>query len=97
MTYPFFCTTTRRLAAQLNHRRELRWRAADWSASVPACHERERARSAARTTRRCAVWQAGQGYPKFDQKRADEHFNKVTDKVAALVSEMIRKWDSAGV
>lgn len=43
------------------------------------------------------LYQPGQGYPKFDQKKAEEYFNKVTDKVAALVNEMIRKWDSAGL
>ncbi|MEJ7577407.1 MAG: creatininase family protein [Pyrinomonadaceae bacterium] len=43
------------------------------------------------------LYQAGQGYPKFDQKKADEYFNKVTDKIAALVNEVIRKWDAAGL
>ena len=43
------------------------------------------------------LYQAGQGYPKFDQKKADEYFIKVTDKIAALISEVIRKWDLAGV
>ncbi|MCA1632324.1 MAG: creatininase family protein [Acidobacteria bacterium] len=43
------------------------------------------------------LYQPGQGYPKFDQKKADEYFDKVTDKVAALVSEMVRKWDMAGL
>ncbi len=43
------------------------------------------------------LYQPGQGYPKFDQKKADEYFNKVTDKVAALVTEMVRKWDMAGL
>lgn len=43
------------------------------------------------------LYQPGQGYPKFDQKKAEEYFVKVTDKVAALVNEVIRKWDSAGL
>ncbi|MBA2339891.1 MAG: creatininase family protein [Pyrinomonadaceae bacterium] len=43
------------------------------------------------------LYQPGQGYPKFDQKKAEEYFNKVTDKVAALVNEVIHKWDSAGL
>src|ERR687893_455263 len=43
------------------------------------------------------LYQPGQGYPKFDQKKAEEYFDKVTDKVAALISEVIRKWDMAGV
>jgi creatinine amidohydrolase len=43
------------------------------------------------------LYTAGQGYPKFDQKKADEYFAKVTDKVAGLISEVIRKWDMAGL
>lgn len=43
------------------------------------------------------LYQPGQGYPKFDQKKADEYFNKVTDKVANLVNEVVRKWDMAGL
>jgi creatinine amidohydrolase len=43
------------------------------------------------------LYQPGQGYPKFDQKKAEEYFVKVTDKVAALVNEVIRKWDMAGL
>ncbi len=43
------------------------------------------------------LYQKGQGYPKFDQKKADLYFVKVTDKVADLVSEVIKKWDAAGL
>ena len=43
------------------------------------------------------LYQKGQGYPKFDQKKADEYFVKVTDKVANLVNEVIRKWNLAGL
>ncbi|MCA1643751.1 MAG: creatininase family protein [Acidobacteria bacterium] len=43
------------------------------------------------------LYQPGQGYPKFDQKKADEYFNKVTDKVANLIGEVVRKWDMAGL
>jgi creatinine amidohydrolase len=43
------------------------------------------------------LYQKGQGYPKFDRKKADLYFVKVTDKVANLVSETIRKWDAAGL
>src|SRR5215203_2349953 len=31
------------------------------------------------------LYQAGQGYPKFDQRKADEYYKKVTDKVADLI------------
>jgi creatinine amidohydrolase len=43
------------------------------------------------------LYQPGQGYPKFDQKKADEYFNKVTDKVASLINDVVRKWDIAGL
>lgn len=43
------------------------------------------------------LYQKGQGYPKFDQKKADEYYLKVTDKVANLVNEIVRKWDLAGL
>jgi len=43
------------------------------------------------------LYTAGQGSPKFDQKKADEYFAKVNDKVANLISEVIRKWDLAGL
>ncbi len=43
------------------------------------------------------LYQPGQGYPKFDQKKAEEYFAKVSDKVANLVNEVVRKWDMAGL
>jgi creatinine amidohydrolase len=43
------------------------------------------------------LYQPGQGYPKFDQKKADEYFRKVNDKVFALIRDTIEKWDEAGV
>jgi creatinine amidohydrolase len=43
------------------------------------------------------LYQKGQGYPKFDQKLADEYYRRVTDKVAAHVNDVVRKWDLAGL
>jgi creatinine amidohydrolase len=43
------------------------------------------------------LYQPGQGYPKFDQKKADEYFVKVTDKIALLINDVVRKWDMAGL
>ena len=43
------------------------------------------------------LYQPGQGYPKFDQQKANEYFVKVNDKMAALILEVIRKWDMAGL
>ena len=39
------------------------------------------------------LYQKGQGYPNFNQKQADEYFTKVTDKIANLVNEIVRKWN----
>ena len=43
------------------------------------------------------LYQPGQGYPKFDQKKADEYYRKVNDKVGALINDTIAKWDEAGL
>lgn len=43
------------------------------------------------------LYQNGQGYPKFDQAKANEYYRKVTDKVADLVNDVVRKWDLAGL
>ena len=43
------------------------------------------------------LYQKGQGYPKFDQAKADLYYKKVTDKVANLIIDTIRKWDKAGL
>ncbi len=43
------------------------------------------------------LYQKGQGYPKFDQAKADLYYKKVTDKVANLIIDTIRKWDMAGL
>jgi creatinine amidohydrolase len=43
------------------------------------------------------LYQKGQGYPKFDQRKADEYYKKVTDKVADLIVDVKKKWDLAGV
>lgn len=41
------------------------------------------------------LYKPGQGYPKFDQSKADEYFRKVNEKVAALISETVAKWNAA--
>ena len=43
------------------------------------------------------LYQKGQGYPTFDQKKADLYFKKVNDKVANLILDVVRKWDMAGL
>lgn len=43
------------------------------------------------------LYKEGQGYPRFDQAKADEYFKKVTAKVARLIVDTRRKWDLAGL
>jgi creatinine amidohydrolase len=43
------------------------------------------------------LYQKGQGYPTFDQAKADLYYKKVTDKVAALILDTVKKWDLAGL
>lgn len=43
------------------------------------------------------LYQKGQGFPKFDQAKADIYFKKVTDKVADLIVQTVKKWDLAGL
>jgi creatinine amidohydrolase len=43
------------------------------------------------------LYHKGQGYPKFDQRKADEYYKKVTDKVADLIIDVRKKWDFAGL
>ena len=43
------------------------------------------------------LYQPGQGYPKFDQAKADSYFAAVTDKMTTLVQETVAKWDQAGL
>jgi len=41
------------------------------------------------------LYQKNQGYPKFDQTKADLYYKKVTDKVANLILDVVKKWDLA--
>ena len=43
------------------------------------------------------LYKAGQGYPKFDQAKANEYFDKVCKKVAKLITDTRAKWDMAGL
>ena len=43
------------------------------------------------------LYQKGQGFPKFDQAKADLYYKKVTDKVANLILDVVKKWDMAGL
>jgi creatinine amidohydrolase len=39
------------------------------------------------------LYEEGQGFPKFDQAKADEYFKKVNDKIANLIIEVRKKWE----
>lgn len=43
------------------------------------------------------LYETGQGYPTFDAEQAEEYFHRVNDRVAKLISEIIHKWDHAGL
>lgn len=43
------------------------------------------------------LYTEGEGYPVFDEAKAKIYFDKVNDKMAALIEETIRKWDLAGL
>ena len=43
------------------------------------------------------LYKAGEGYPTFDAAKAKIYFDRVNDKVAALIEDIIRKWNLAGV
>lgn len=43
------------------------------------------------------LYQTGQGYPDFDEKKAQVYFEKVNNAVADLIKDTIKRWDLAGV
>jgi creatinine amidohydrolase len=43
------------------------------------------------------LYQKNQGYPIFDAAKAELYYRKVTDKVANLIIDTVRKWDMAGL
>jgi creatinine amidohydrolase len=43
------------------------------------------------------LYQKNQGYPIFDQAKADLYYRKVTDKVADLINDIVKKWNIAGL
>jgi creatinine amidohydrolase len=43
------------------------------------------------------LYKAGEGYPTFNLAKAKEYYAKVNDKMAALIQEIIKKWDMAGL
>ena len=43
------------------------------------------------------LYKEGEGYIKFDQKLADEYYEKVTDKLADFIVKIKAKWDLAGL
>ena len=43
------------------------------------------------------LYKPGQGYPKFDQAKADAYFKGVVEKMTALVKDTVEKWNRAGI
>ncbi|HET6202947.1 MAG TPA: creatininase family protein [Planctomycetota bacterium] len=43
------------------------------------------------------LYRPGEGYPRFDAAKAKTYFERVRDHVGALVEDVMRRWDAAGV
>jgi len=43
------------------------------------------------------LYEPGQGYPTFEKAKAKEYFEKVNNRVFALIKDVIHKWDLAGL
>jgi creatinine amidohydrolase len=43
------------------------------------------------------LYKEGQGYPKFDAAKAKTYFQKVNEKVAKLIVDVVKRWDAGGV
>lgn len=43
------------------------------------------------------LYKAGEGYPTFNLAKAREYYARVNERIAALVQDVIRKWDMAGL
>ena len=43
------------------------------------------------------LYKEGQGYPKFDAAKAKVYFQKVNDKIAKLVLDVVKRWDASGL
>jgi len=43
------------------------------------------------------LYKEGQGYPTFDLPKAKLYFQKVNDKVARLIQDVVKRWDASGV
>ena len=44
-----------------------------------------------------SLYVEGEGYPTFDQARADLFFERVNARVAELINDIVARWDRAGV
>lgn len=43
------------------------------------------------------LYKPGEGYPRFDQAKTKAYFDAVVEKLAALIRDVIARWDEAGV
>jgi creatinine amidohydrolase len=43
------------------------------------------------------LYKAGQGYPRFDAAKAKSYFQKVNEKIARLVNDVVKRWDASGL
>lgn len=43
------------------------------------------------------LYEEGEGYPDFDEKKAKVYFDRVTEAIAELIKDIIKRWDAAGL
>ncbi len=43
------------------------------------------------------LYKPGQGYVRFDQNKAQQYFDAVVEKMTAVTSDVIARWDKAGI
>jgi creatinine amidohydrolase len=41
------------------------------------------------------LYKEGEGYPNFDLAKAKSYFKRVNEKIARLIEDTIKKWDTA--
>ena len=43
------------------------------------------------------LYKDGQGYVRFDQRKAQEYFDAVVEKMTAVVQDVVTRWEKAGI
>ncbi len=68
-----------------------------YSKEMATAYPRDKAWSATPFPTSIGLYKEGEGYPDFDQSRADRYFSRVTQEVAQLIQRTVAQWEAAGV